>query len=91
MFALKPISAVARLLPRIGVNRPFAPAEIERLRTSLLTRDRWPPRTENTEPTSIAMTPLPPLLYGGGQSLWRAVTGSGDEAGIKGAFTDGFC
>ena len=80
MFALKPNLAGSLDLLADIVRRPaFAAAEIERLRATMLTRIA----AENTEPTSIALRTLPPLLYGRASPYGVPFTGSGDEAGIK--------
>jgi zinc protease len=80
MFALKPnLAASLDLLADIVRNPAFAPAEIERLRATKLTQIA----AENTEPTSIALRTLPPLLYGRANPYGIPFTGSGDEAGVK--------
>jgi predicted Zn-dependent peptidase len=80
MFALKPnLAASLDLLADIVRHPAFAPTEIERMRTALLTRIA----AEYTEPTSIALRTLPPLLYGPANPYGIPFTGSGDEAGVK--------
>jgi zinc protease len=80
MFALKPNLAGSLDLLADIVRRPaFAPPEIERLRTAKLTQIA----SENTEPTSIALRTLPPLLYGRAHPYGVPFTGTGDVAGVK--------
>ncbi|WP_157215007.1 M16 family metallopeptidase [Flavisphingomonas formosensis] len=80
LFALKPnLGASLDLLADIVQHPAFAPTEVERLRSQLLTRIA----DEKTQPTGMAMRTLPPLLYGPAHPYGVPFTGSGDEAGVK--------
>jgi predicted Zn-dependent peptidase len=57
-------------------NPAFAPAEVERVRAQQLARIA----SELTEPSSIAVRTLPPLLYGTGHPYGIPFTGTGDPA-----------
>lgn len=67
------------------VQRPdFAPAEVERLRRQLLTRIK----SEQTNPQSIALRTLPPLLYGPNHPYGISFTGSGNAASVSAVTRD---
>jgi predicted Zn-dependent peptidase len=57
----------------------FKPADVERLRAQWLAGIAQ----EKTQPTSIALRTLPPLLYGAGHPYAIPFTGTGTEASIK--------
>lgn len=79
LFALK-----ANLAPSLDLfadiirNPAFAPAEVERVRAQLLTRIK----SEKTQPSSLALRELPPLLYGTAHPYGVPFTGSGTEDGV---------
>jgi len=80
LFALKPnLGASLDLLADIVQHPAFAPAEVERLRSQLLTKIA----DEKTQPTGMALRTLPPLLYGPAHPYGVPFTGSGTEAGVK--------
>jgi predicted Zn-dependent peptidase len=57
----------------------FAPAEVERLRASLLTNIA----SELVDPSSIANRAMPTLLYGPGHPYAKLAAGSGDAAAVS--------
>jgi predicted Zn-dependent peptidase len=61
-------------------NPAFAPAEVERVRAQRLSGIA----NERTNPNAIAARALPPLLYGADSPYGRGLTGTGDEATIRG-------
>jgi zinc protease len=67
------------LLADIVRNPAFAPEEVERVRAQQLTGIA----AELTEPQSIAMRTLPPLLYGTAYPYGVPFTGTGDPAVVK--------
>jgi len=67
------------LLADILRNPAFAPEEIERVRGQQLTGIA----AEMTEPRSIALRTLPPLLYGAAYPYGVPFTGTGDPAVVK--------
>ncbi len=67
------------LLADVIRNPAFAPEEVERVRTQQLTGIA----AEMTEPRSIAMRTLPPLLYGTAYPYGVPFTGTGDPAVVK--------
>ncbi|HEX8257935.1 MAG TPA: pitrilysin family protein [Allosphingosinicella sp.] len=67
------------LLADIIKNPAFDPGEIERLRAQQLTRIA----SELTQPTSIALRTLPPLLYGAEHAYGVPFTGSGRPETVK--------
>ncbi|TVV76829.1 M16 family metallopeptidase [Sphingomonas solaris] len=82
LFALKPnLAPSLDLLADVIRNPVFAPAEVERVRNQLLARIA----SEKTQPSSIALRELPPLLYGPAHPYGIPFTGSGTEAGVKAA------
>lgn len=60
-------------------NPAFAPAEIERIRATLLTGIAQ----ELTSPQGLAGRALPPLVYGPGNPYAKLAAGSGDPAAVK--------
>ena len=67
------------------VRRPaFAPAELERLRATRLSRIA----AERTQPAALASRALPELIYGADSPYGRPFSGAGDEASVK-AITEG--
>ncbi|MBU6253129.1 MAG: insulinase family protein, partial [Alphaproteobacteria bacterium] len=67
------------------VQRPdFVPAEVERLRRQLLARIK----SEQTNPQSIALRTLPPLLYGPNHPYGVSFTGSGNAASVSAVTRD---
>ncbi len=82
LFALKPnLAPSLDLLADVIQNPAFKPEEVERLRGQLLARIA----SEKTQPNSIALRELPPLLYGTAHPYGIPFTGSGTEAGVKAA------
>ncbi|WP_156680402.1 M16 family metallopeptidase [Sphingomonas profundi] len=82
LFALKPnLAPSLDLLADVIQNPSFKPEEVERLRGQLLARIA----AEKTQPNSIALRELPPLLYGPAHPYGIPFTGSGTEAGMKAA------
>jgi predicted Zn-dependent peptidase len=80
LSALTPnFAASTELLADIIRNPAFAPEEVERVRTQQLTGIA----AEMTEPRSIAMRTLPPLLYGAAYPYGVPFTGTGDPAVVK--------
>lgn len=80
LTALKPnLAPSLDLLADIVRNPAFAPAEVERMRGTLLTRIA----TEATQPQAIAFRTLPPLLYGAQHPYGIPFTGSGTPEGVK--------
>jgi zinc protease len=65
-------------------NPAFAPAEVERLRATLLTRIA----TEQTQPQAIALRTLPPIVYGASHPYGVPFTGSGTPEGVKAVTRD---
>jgi len=62
------------------VRRPaFAPAELERLRATRLSRIA----AERTQPAALASRALPELIYGADSPYGRPFSGAGDEASVK--------
>ena len=85
LYALKPnLAASLDLLADVVRNPAFRPADLDRERAGLLTQIA----TEKTEPTSIALRTLPPLLYGTQHPYGVPFTGSGDEKGVTAATRD---
>ncbi|HKT14654.1 MAG TPA: insulinase family protein [Allosphingosinicella sp.] len=85
MFALKPnLAPSLDLLADIVRNPAFNPDDIERQRAVLLARIA----TEKTQPQSIALRVLPPLIYGTAHPYGVPFTGSGDETGVKSVSRD---
>ena len=85
LFALKPNLALSLdLLADIVRNPAFDPAEVERLRATLLARIA----SEKTQPMALARRELPPLLYGAAHPYGVPFTGSGTEAGVKAVTRD---
>jgi predicted Zn-dependent peptidase len=60
-------------------NPAFAPAEVERLRASLLTGIA----AELTDPGSLANRAMPTLLYGPGHPYAKLAAGAGDPAAVR--------
>ncbi len=80
MAALKPnLAPSLDLLADVVRNPAFAPAEVERLRGTLLARIA----TEATQPQAIALRTLPPMLYGTAHPYGVPFTGSGTPEGVK--------
>ncbi|MBO9624539.1 MAG: insulinase family protein [Sphingomonas sp.] len=67
------------LFADVVLHPAFAPAEVERLRASLLTGIA----SELTSPQGLAGRALPPLLYGAGNPYAKLAAGSGDPAAVK--------
>ena len=85
LSALKPnLAASLDLLADVVRNPAFAPAEVERLRVTQLARIA----TEETQPQSIALRMLPPLIYGAAHPYGIPFTGSGTPAGVKAVTRD---
>ena len=62
------------------VRRPaFAPAELERLRATRLSRIA----AERTQPAALASRALPELIYGADSPYGRPFSGAGDETSVK--------
>ncbi|WP_421731931.1 M16 family metallopeptidase, partial [Brevundimonas sp.] len=57
----------------------FAPAELERLRATRLSRIA----AERTQPAALASRALPELIYGADSPYGRPFSGAGDEASVK--------
>jgi len=80
LSALTPnFAASVDLLADIIRNPAFAPEEVERVRAQQLTGIA----AEMTEPRSIAMRTLPPLLYGTAYPYGVPFTGTGDPEVVK--------
>ncbi|MGE3746946.1 MAG: M16 family metallopeptidase [Sphingomonadaceae bacterium] len=80
LSALTPnFAASVDLLADIIRNPAFAPEEVERVRAQQLTGIA----AEMTEPRSIAMRTLPPLLYGAAYPYGVPFTGTGDPEVVK--------
>jgi predicted Zn-dependent peptidase len=65
-------------------NPTFDPRELQRVRAQLLSRIAQ----ESTQPTSIALRELPPLIYGRDHPYGVPFTGSGTAAGVTAATRD---
>ena len=85
LSALKPnLAPSLDLFADIVRNPAFAPTEVERLRSSLVTRIA----TEMTQPQSIALRMLPPAIYGAQHPYGVPFTGSGTAEGVKAVTRD---
>jgi len=85
LFALKPnLAASLDLLADVVKHPAFDSGEVERLRATLLAQIA----AEKTQPTSIALRELPPLLYGALHPYGVPFTGSGTEAGVAAVTRD---
>jgi zinc protease len=85
MSALKPnLAPSLDLMADVVRNPAFAPAEVERLRSTQLARIA----TELTQPQAIAFRTLPPLLYGPQHPYGVPFTGSGTPEGTKAVTRD---
>ncbi|MFN7111763.1 MAG: M16 family metallopeptidase [Brevundimonas sp.] len=73
---LKPSVA---LLADVVRNPAFASSELERLRTTRLSRIA----AERTQPAALASRALPELMYGPSNPYGRPFSGNGDEASVK--------
>ncbi|QIF80401.1 pitrilysin family protein [Brevundimonas sp. 'scallop'] len=71
------------LMAEVVRNPAFAPAELERLRATRLSRIA----AERTQPAALASRALPELMYGPNSPYGRPFSGNGDEASVK-AITD---
>ncbi|HMJ93547.1 MAG TPA: pitrilysin family protein [Allosphingosinicella sp.] len=60
-------------------NPAFAPAEVDRMRATLLTGIA----SELTNPNGLAARTLPPLLYGSASPYGKLAAGSGDPAAVQ--------
>jgi predicted Zn-dependent peptidase len=60
-------------------NPAFAPAEVERLRASLLTSIA----AEQVDPSGLANRAMPTLLYGAGHPYAKLAAGAGDAAAVS--------
>ena len=67
------------LLADVVKNPAFAPAELERLRATRLSRIA----AERTQPAALASRALPELIYGSASPYGRPFSGNGDEASVK--------
>lgn len=67
------------LLAEVVRAPAFAPAELERLRASRLSRIA----AERTQPAALANRALPELIYGSASPYGRPFSGNGDEASVK--------
>jgi len=67
------------LLAEVVRSPAFAPAELERLRASRLSRIA----AERTQPAALANRALPELIYGSASPYGRPFSGNGDEASVK--------
>ncbi len=72
------LGASLDLLADVIKNPAFGEKEIGRVRVEQTTRIQ----TEKTEPQSIALRNLPPLIYGASHPYGGPWTGSGDEASV---------
>ncbi len=68
------------LLADVIRNPAFSEAEVERVRAQRLSAIA----NERTNPNTIALRALPPLLYGPDSPYGRGFTGTGDEATVRG-------
>ncbi|MEJ8406496.1 pitrilysin family protein [Brevundimonas vesicularis] len=71
------------LMAEVVRNPAFAPAELERLRATRLSRIA----AERTQPAALASRALPELMYGPNSPYGRPFSGNGDETSVK-AITD---
>ncbi len=71
------------LMAEVVRNPAFAPAELERLRATRLSRIA----AERTQPAALANRALPELIYGPNSPYGRPFSGAGDETSVK-AITD---
>jgi len=77
MYALTPnLAPSLDLMADIIKNPAFDPRELERMRATQLARIA----SENTQPMSIALRTLPPLLFGKDHPYGVPFTGTGDPA-----------
>ena len=77
MYALTPnLAPSLDLMADIIKNPAFDPRELERMRATQLARIA----SENTQPMSIALRTLPPLLFGQDHPYGVPFTGTGDPA-----------
>jgi len=67
------------LLAEVVKSPAFAPAELERLRATRLSRIA----AERTQPAALASRALPELIYGSASPYGRPFSGNGDEASVK--------
>ncbi len=67
------------LLADVVRNPAFAPAELERLRATRLSRIA----AERTQPAALASRALPELIYGSASPYGRPFSGNGDETSVK--------
>jgi predicted Zn-dependent peptidase len=67
------------LFADVARNPAFAPPEVERMRTTLLTGIA----SELTSPNGLAARTLPPLLYGSASPYGKLAAGSGDPAAVR--------
>lgn len=67
------------LLAEVVKSPAFAPAELERLRATRLSRIA----AERTQPAALASRALPELIYGSASPYGRPFSGNGDETSVK--------
>src|SRR3546814_7526854 len=80
MYALMPnLDASMDLMADVIKNPAFDPQELERIRATQLTRIA----AENTQPMSVAMRTLPPLLFGKEHHYGVPFQGTGDPADVQ--------
>lgn len=80
MYALTPnLAPSLDLMADIIKNPAFEPRELERMRATQLARIA----SENTQPMSIALRTLPPLLFGKDHPYGVPFTGTGDPAVVE--------
>src|SRR3546814_6742049 len=80
MYALMPnLDASMDLMADVIKNPAFDPQELERIRATQLTRIA----AENTQPMSVALRTLPPLLFGKEHPYGVPFTGTGDPAFVQ--------
>src|SRR3546814_4014815 len=80
MYALMPnLDASMDLMADVIKNPAFDPQELERIRATQLTRIA----AENTQPMSVALRTLPPLLFGKEHPYGVPFTGTGDPAVVQ--------
>src|SRR3546814_2348144 len=80
MYALMPnLDASMDLMADVIKNPAFDPQELERIRATQLTRIA----AENTQPMSVALRTLPPLLFGKEHPYGMPFTGTGDPAVVQ--------